>query len=49
MDSDLGTRVPVYKNYDFVDHATTIITRLCEQVDKCCPDCKELIKGILKT
>ena len=45
---DIVQELPVYKNYEFVDHATAIITRLSEQMDKCCPDCKELIRDILK-
>ena len=46
---DIVRELPIYKNYEFVDHATTIITRLSEQIEKCCPDCREIIKGILKT
>ena len=45
---DIVQELPVYKNYEFVDHATTIITRLCVQMDKCCPKCQNLIKDILK-
>jgi hypothetical protein len=47
---DSQIQSPSIKNdLEFVDHATTIITRLSEQIDKCCPDCREIIKGILKT
>ena len=45
---DIVQELPVYKNYEFVDHATTIIARLSEQIDKCCPSCRESIKEILK-
>jgi len=32
-----------------VNRAADIITKLCVQMDNCCPSCRELIKGILKT
>jgi hypothetical protein len=46
MDSSL-VQTPVNKS-EFVDRAADIITKLCVQMDKCCPSCKELIKDILK-
>ena len=47
MDSSL-VQTPVNKNSEFVERGTDIITKLCVQMDKCCPSCKELIKDILK-
>ena len=47
---DTQIETPVHKgSMEIVDRATTIITTLCVQMDKCCPDCREIIKGILKT
>ena len=47
---DTQIETPVHKgSSEFVDRAADIITRLCVQMDKCCPSCRELIKGILKT
>ena len=40
--------LPAYKNSAFVERAADIITKLCVQMDKCCPDCREIIKDILK-
>jgi hypothetical protein len=45
---DIVEALPAYKNSAFVDRATDIITKLAVQMDKCCPDCRELIKEILK-
>jgi hypothetical protein len=39
----------INKNSEFVERAADIITKLAVEMDKCCPDCRELIKGILKT
>jgi hypothetical protein len=47
MDSSL-VQTPVNKNSEFVDRATEIITKLIEQVDKCCPLCNELLKESLQ-
>ena len=47
MDSSL-IQTPLNKNSEFVDRAADIITKLCVQMDKCCPDCRKLILDILK-
>jgi uncharacterized protein YlaN (UPF0358 family) len=36
------------KDSEFVDRAADIITKLAVQMDNCCPECRELIKEILK-
>ena len=48
---DTQIETPIHKvSSEFVDRATTIIIRLSEQIDNCCPSCREIIlKGILKT
>ena len=46
---DIVQALPVYKNSEFLERAADIITKLCVEMDKCCPDCREIIKGILKT
>jgi hypothetical protein len=46
MDSELVQK-DLNKNSD-LDRATDIITKLTEQVDKCCPHCKELLKESLQ-
>jgi hypothetical protein len=48
---DTQIKTPIHKgSIEIVDRATTIITKLVEQVDRCCPHCKELLlKEILKT
>ena len=47
VDTQIQTRVHKVSS-EFVDRGADIITKLCVQMDKCCPDCRELIKGILK-
>lgn len=46
---DTQIETPIHKvSSEFVERAADIITKLCVQMDKCCPDCRELIKDILK-
>ena len=46
---DTQIETPVHKgSMEIVDRATNIITRLCVQMDKCCPDCRKLILDIMK-
>lgn len=48
MDSN-QVQTPTNKNsQEFVNRAADIIIRLSEQVDKCCPRCKELLKESLQ-
>jgi hypothetical protein len=47
---DTQIETPVHKgSMEIVVHAADIITKLCVQMDKCCPDCREIIKDIIKT
>ena len=46
---DTQIETPIHKgSSEFVERAADIITKLAVQMDKCCPDCRELIKEILK-